>query len=241
MNVGISKYLTEYKTLSDYIDPEDAAHVYTAENLKTSEFTDAERRSKQLHDFCDDAKLTQVQRAGLVNYVNYQSALSAGHGRSFIKLLHHEPFRKRMREKTFLTPHEYHACVNNCKLYEEATAETDTRCGCKEHRFFPGSNVPKATSKIYSVSDLMAFNLTKPDFRNSIKYRANYRHVRGKYQDVFDGSRYQNMLKDKDLWIDDNTIFFGLYIDSFEPEQGAKDNKFTMLHLINFNLPPEER
>jgi hypothetical protein len=232
--------LTEYKTLSDYVDPQDGAQVYTMDNLKTSEFTAVERRSKQLHDFCDDAKLTQVQRAGLVNYVNYNSQLAAGAG-NYLKLLHHEPFLRRMRGKTFLAPHEYHACVNNCKLYGETTGDTDRKCSCKEERFYPNSDVPKATSKLFSVSDLLAFHLTKPEFRKSIEYRTNYRHKRGDYKDVFDGSRYQKMLKDKDMWIDNNTVFFGLYIDSFEPAQGAKDNKFTLLHLINFSLPPEER
>ena len=95
--------------------------------------------------------------------------------------------------------------------------------------------------KIISIADQIAGALANEKTRELMKYRANFVHEEGVYKDYFSGAAYQNFKQNTCLFQGEDDVALGLFVDGFSASKSPKADHLTIVHLINFNIPPEYR
>jgi hypothetical protein len=152
--------------------------------------------------------------------------------------LHQDTFKARMKAKLPIDTHRYSVCPSGCLLYQ--VDETTECCPfCKKSRTKADNSTPAAEMQMFSVGDQLARLLAIDDYREKVRYTEEFVHEEGVYKDYFSGSAFRDLVRrgvvdtSKDLCI-------GFEIDGFRSSQRNGSN-LTIVNLINFSLPPEER
>jgi hypothetical protein len=203
---GISQRLTQFQH-SAIVDPIDHALVYEEDDLATSGFTEVEIISKIFHDLLDQIPaIGEKHRIKIMNRINWLQKRNQKRG-FYYNLLHKEPLKARMNKKLFLKPFEYDCCEKGCRAYFLDGDEDDNRCPCGIER----TKEDNHTTKMYSLSDLLAIQCVKPSYRELLKHRSQHVHKRGQYDDFYDGLLYRNMVKDPSIIENSNTIVLGFF------------------------------
>jgi hypothetical protein len=236
---AIKKVLVTYRTNGKF-DPSDNRYVYTYNQLATEPLEPREVQSKKIHDDLDDGNFPRDNRTSLIKNFNEFQAKTTQSG-SYISVMHQNPLINGINRKKFFTTVEYDQCPNGCMFFTLGTRGAVKECFCGESRLLPDNSKPQATMKMFSVSDLLAAYLVKPENREKMQYRHRHQFRKGIYDDILDGTKYQKFYKMENNEEDEDTVYLGMYIDGFEPKIAAKGNKLILIHLINFNLDPNER
>lgn len=90
--------------------------------------------------------------------------------------------------------------------------------------------------KYNSVGDLLANALANEETRELMLYRHNYESKPGVYNDYFDGAEYKKF-KDTNLFNGAHDIALVMFVDGFVPGDKNRQDKLTIIHLLNMNIP----
>jgi hypothetical protein len=152
--------------------------------------------------------------------------------------LHQDTFKARMKEKLPIDTHKYSVCPSGCLLYQ--IDETTECCRfCKKRRTKDDNTTAAAEMQMFSVGDQLARLLAIDEYREKVKYGQEFFHEEGVYKDYFSGSVFRDLVDRGviDMYTD---ICMGFEIDGFRSSQRNGSN-LTIMNLINYSLPPDER
>lgn len=127
-------------------------------------------------------------------------------------------------------------------LFDEEDQET-TECKnaqCKEARYLTDGVTPRRTMKMLSVGQQVAAMLANPKTRELMKYRSEYVSNTGIYKDYFDGEAYKEY-QGQGLFSGDDDVALAMFVDGFTATKSSQSAKLTIIHLLNMNIPPEQR
>jgi hypothetical protein len=148
-----------------------------------------------------------------------------------------------LKKKTSIETKLRQVCVNGCMLFADDDIET-AFCKnpiCKESRF-DDDGKPRRHMKMLSVGEQVAKMLGNTKIRNMMRYRHNYESIDGVYKDYFDGAAYKVFSQGHErIFTSEDDVAMALFVDGFRTSKGNTGDKLTIVHLLNFNIPPEYR
>src|SRR5271169_516685 len=167
---------------------------------------------------------------------------------------HHDSLKATKKRIQFLSgfkPIHYSCCVNSCVCYT-GYYEHHTKCPnpeCGEDRY-KANGKPRKYFNYHPLIPRLIALYRNPEYAEKMRYRANYEHVPGETQDVFDGTHYQTLLKTIVPSDDENRPFFyfsdprdiaiGISTDGFAPFKRRRQTCWPIIAII-YNLAPELR
>ncbi|KAG1442633.1 hypothetical protein G6F56_010985 [Rhizopus delemar] len=101
-----------------------------------------------------------------------------------------------------------------------------------------GSNIPRKTFQMLSISDQISLALLNKDTREKMLYRSRFEYDPEVSADTFSGKRYQSLLE-RGFFAGQNDVALILQIESFSPSDKGNSNKLNMVQLVNINVPPQ--
>ncbi|KAF6753356.1 hypothetical protein DFP72DRAFT_814138, partial [Ephemerocybe angulata] len=139
--------------------------------------------------------------------------------------------RKRVEFLAKFRPQPFDCCINSCLCYTGAYEKADKCRFCKELRYNASGKARKRFNYIPLTARLSALYGDKAT-AEKMRYRHEYKHHDGVYEDVFDGRIYQNLCKtkvevgeeeqDHTYFQDATDIALGFATDGFAPFKNRK-------------------
>lgn len=167
---------------------------------------------------------------------------------------HHDSLKVTKKRVQFLSgfkPIRYNCCVNSCVCYtgyyEHHTKCPNPECG---HDRYRANGKPRKYFNYHPLTPRLMALYRNPEYAEKMRYRANYEHIPGETQDVFDGTHYQTLLKtivpndDQDnpffYFSDPRDIAIGISTDGFAPFKRRSQTCWPIMAVI-YNMAPELR
>ena len=149
--------------------------------------------------------------------------------------------KKFMKRKVPIKAISVDMCVNSCIAFTLDFSNLTNCPICNESRFYSEQNQKKSRKVACYFPLIQRFKLQFGHYERAqlLRYRSTYQRIPGIYQDIFDGTLYQQHLSNG-LFSDSRDIILIGSLDGYQLFRQKRDDCWVIM-FINCNLAPDIR